>query len=52
MKRDRAFLAVLILILANFVFFSATLQRGQHWGGDFAMYIHEAQNIARGISYA
>lgn len=46
------FPAVLILLSINCVFFSATLRKGQDWGGDFAMYIHEAKNIAEGSHYA
>lgn len=47
-----AFPAVLVLLSINFFFFSATLRKGQEWGGDFAMYIHEAKNIAEGLPYA
>lgn len=30
----------------------ATLRPGQHWGDDFAQYVHHARNIATGAPYA
>ncbi|HEV8303589.1 MAG TPA: hypothetical protein VGQ25_01395 [Gemmatimonadales bacterium] len=33
-------------------FHLATIRAGQDWGDDFSMYIHHAENLARGIPYA
>jgi hypothetical protein len=33
-------------------FYVGTIRQGTHWGDDFALYIHHAQNIASGQSYA
>jgi hypothetical protein len=34
------------------MFYLATIREGHDWGDDFSQYIHHAQNIARGGSYA
>ena len=40
-----------ISILAAILFFSFTLRKGHNWGGDFAIYLKEAYNLAHGIPY-
>lgn len=37
-------LAVIALV---FLFYALTIRAGQRWGDDFAMYIHEAKNLAQ-----
>jgi len=48
-KRD--FLVVIIIIAIVGSFYFATIRDGHRWGGDFAMYIQHAKNIAEGIDY-
>ena len=37
-----------VLVGALFVL---TIREGEDWGDDFSMYIHHAENIARGVPY-
>ncbi len=46
----RAAVLFLTVAIAGIVY-AATLRSGQDWGGDFAMYIMHARNIAEGIPY-
>ncbi|MGA7410662.1 MAG: hypothetical protein WBW33_09260 [Bryobacteraceae bacterium] len=48
-KTLRATAVLLVLIVA--VFYLSTEHEGDHWGDDFALYLHHAKNIATGIPY-
>ena len=49
--RNRAALLALVVVgLA--IFYQLTLREGHDWGGDFAMYLQHARNIAQGRPYA
>ena len=37
----------LFLLLAIFTFNALTLRQGHYWGDDFALYVHEGENIAQ-----
>ena len=37
------------IILMVLIFYGRTIRTGQPWGDDFAMYIHEAENLSQGI---
>jgi len=50
-SHDRSFRWALLAILVIGVFYFATIQSGQGWGDDFAMYIRHAMNIADGLPY-
>ena len=43
---------VLVLIAVIGAFYLSTLRPGQSWDDDFAMYVHEAKNIALGLDYS
>jgi len=47
--RSKAVLAA--VVIAAGVAYASTLRAGQDWGGDFAMYIMHARNIASGVPY-
>jgi hypothetical protein len=50
---NRASTRWLVFLLSSlFLFDSFTLRAGHHWGDDYALYIHHAENIASGNSYA
>lgn len=42
-----------VLVLTSLIgaFYLCTLRSGQRWDDDFAMYVHEAKNIALGLDY-
>jgi len=42
--------ALCVILVSGFHL--ATIRAGQDWGDDFSMYIHHAENLARGIPYA
>lgn len=46
MQTDRFWIWLILLLTAPAYFL--TLQDGHHWGGDFAVYLQEATNIAQG----
>lgn len=48
-KREIFVIATIIVVTGSF--YLATIREGHDWGGDFAMYIHHAKNIAEGIHY-
>lgn len=48
--QNRWLLALLLLIIL--IFDLSTIRRGQHWGDDYALYIHHAENIAQHRPYA
>ena len=39
------------IVFCSTVFFLCTIKQGHNWGGDFALYIAHAKNIATGHSY-
>lgn len=41
--------ACLAIIASVFVFFTCTIRSGQPWPDDFAMYVHEAENIVHHV---
>ncbi|MFC1593834.1 hypothetical protein ACFL38_00730 [Candidatus Omnitrophota bacterium] len=49
-KKEIVILAILIIAVG--AFYLGTIRDGHNWGGDFAMYIHHAKNIAEGIDYS
>ncbi len=53
MNRSRAVIRnVLVLIAVIGAFYLSTVRPGQGWDDDFAMYVHEAKNIALGLDYS
>lgn len=50
-SRTQHLLVCLLLVLIG-VFYCATIRPGHNWGDDFALYIHHAENIAKGHAYA
>ena len=46
MQSDRLWIGLILLLTAPAYFL--TLQDGHHWGGDFAVYLQEATNVATG----
>ncbi len=51
-KRTITIAGAWAIIAATAVFHLATLRSGHDWGGDFALYIHHAENIVQGKPYA
>src|SRR5579859_5083789 len=49
---SRASSAAYVAIALIGIFFVLTRRPGQHWGDDFAAYIHHAENIVEGRPYA
>lgn len=52
MGKARSAIAPTAVVLAVSFFYGATLRAGHDWGGDFALYILHAKNIAEGRAYA
>lgn len=46
MQSDRFWIGLILLLTAPAYFL--TLQDGHHWGGDFAVYLQQARNVAAG----
>jgi hypothetical protein len=40
------------VLLLTGIFYSATVRQGHTWGDDFALYIHHAENIVKGVNYS
>jgi len=49
-KHDALVITILISIIG--IFYITTIRDGHNWGGDFALYISHAKNIAMGNSYS
>ena len=41
-----------VLLASVALFYTATIRDGNYWSDDYALYVHHAQNIAEGRSYA
>ncbi len=51
-RSPAAIRTVLVLVAVIGAFYLSTLRPGQRWDDDFAMYVHEAKNLALGLDYS